>query len=125
MNNPVSWFEIYVDDMPRAKQFYEQVFEVSLTLLPAIMENGPEMWAWPMIEDGAGAGGALCKMPNVAPATGGTLVYFSCDDCSVDAGRVAEAGGELVAPKFQIGQHGFIAIAKDTEGNTIGLHSRS
>lgn len=58
MNNPVSCFEIYVDDMPRAKQFYEQVFEVSLTLLPAIMENGPEMWAWPMVEDGAGAGGA-------------------------------------------------------------------
>jgi predicted enzyme related to lactoylglutathione lyase len=26
MNNPVGWFEIYVDDMPRAKAFYETVF---------------------------------------------------------------------------------------------------
>ena len=26
MINPVGWFEIYVNDMPRAKAFYEQVF---------------------------------------------------------------------------------------------------
>lgn len=26
MSNPVGWFEIYVQDMPRAKAFYEGVF---------------------------------------------------------------------------------------------------
>ena len=33
-SNPVSWFEIAVTDMKRAKQFYEMVFDVSLTHLP-------------------------------------------------------------------------------------------
>ena len=33
MTNPVSWFEIYVDDMPRAKQFYETVIGTELNQL--------------------------------------------------------------------------------------------
>lgn len=28
--NPVTWFEIYVDDLDRAKKFYEAVFGYSL-----------------------------------------------------------------------------------------------
>jgi hypothetical protein len=28
-NNPVAWFEIYVDDLARAKQFYESVLSVN------------------------------------------------------------------------------------------------
>jgi uncharacterized protein len=41
----------------------------------------------------------------------------------VEASRVKESGGLLYKEKFSIGQYGFIAIACDTEGNTIGLHS--
>jgi len=121
--NPVSWFEIYVSDMDRAKAFYEAVFKVTLSQLPTVMEGGPEMWAWPMNEGLSGACGALCKMEQVEPGTGGTLVYFACEDCAEESGRVQEAGGTLVAPKFPIGEYGFIAIAKDTEDNTIGFHS--
>ena len=33
-NNPVCWFEIYVQDMPRAKAFYEGVLGVTLDRLP-------------------------------------------------------------------------------------------
>ena len=40
-----------------------------------------------------------------------------------DGGHVGAAGGEVVRPKFSIGQYGHIALAKDTEGNLIGLHS--
>ncbi len=51
------------------------------------------------------------------------VVYFHCADCAVEAARVGAAGGEVVRPKFSIGQYGHIALAKDTEGNLIGLHS--
>ena len=37
--------------------------------------------------------------------------------------RVSAAGGSVVRPKFAIGDHGFVSIATDTEGNMIGLHS--
>ncbi|MEG0482043.1 MAG: VOC family protein, partial [Acinetobacter sp.] len=33
MSNPVCWFEIYVNDMDRAKKFYESLFNLQLTQL--------------------------------------------------------------------------------------------
>jgi len=70
-----------------------------------------------------GAPGALCKMEACSPGGGGSLIYFSCDDCSVEAARAVDAGGSIMKPKFAIGEHGFISIVSDTEGNIIGLHS--
>jgi hypothetical protein len=54
---------------------------------------------------------------------GGTLVYFSCTGCSVEGGRAAQNGGQIVREKFSIGDYGFISLIVDTEGNVIGLHS--
>lgn len=46
MDNPIGWFEIYVQDMSRAKRFCESVFKVKLEKL-----DNPEveMWSFPMI----------------------------------------------------------------------------
>lgn len=120
--NPVGWFEIYVDDMERAKKFYETVLGTALWHI-----ESPEvvMWAFPMSETGPGSAGSLVSMEGMKAGGNSTLVYFSCDDCSVEAGRVESNGGSLFKPKFSIGEHGFIALAFDTEGNMFGLHSMS
>jgi predicted enzyme related to lactoylglutathione lyase len=118
--NPIIWFEIYVQDMPRAKAFYESVFQVKLEELDS---TEFEMWGFPMEMNGIGASGALVKIKGVASGGNGTLVYFSCKDCAVEADRVVEHGGALDRKKMSIGQYGFIALAVDTEGNMIGLHS--
>lgn len=120
--NPVGWFEIYVADMARARAFYEAVFAVKLEPLPNAMI---EMLMFPSGDamDRPGCAGALAKMDGCNPGQGGTLVYFSCEDCAVEAGRIEAAGGQVLKEKFSIGEYGFIAIATDTEGNTIGLHS--
>ena len=122
--NPVVWFEIYVQDMARAQKFYEAVFLCRLEPLdvPEGDADGYQMLAFPMEMSGPGAGGTLCKMEGV-PSGGGTLVYFGCDDCAVEQGRVEQAGGGVFKPKFAIGEYGFAAIVTDTEGNMIGLHS--
>lgn len=126
--NPVGWFEIYVADMERDKTFYE-------AMLDAILEDFPspgasvEMKAFPMRssdETGGelpGACGALAKMEGVSPGGGGTMVYFSCIDCADDEERAAKNGGQVLRPKFSIGEYGFISLIVDTEGNCIGLHS--
>ncbi len=118
--NPVGWFEIYVQDMARAKAFYEAVFATTLENLPG---TEMEMWSFPMEMEKYGAPGALIKMPGCQSGGGGTLVYFSCDDCATEAARVEPAGGQIFKPKFAIGQYGFIALVSDTEGSVIGLHS--
>lgn len=125
-HNPVCWFEIYVADMPRAKAFYEATFQVKLEPLPSPDgEEGLEMWLFPgaMDEGKPGCSGTLCKMEGCAPGGSGTLIYFACEDCAVEAARAAAHGGKIYKDKMSIGPYGHIAIVADTEGNTIGLHS--
>ena len=120
MNNPVGWFEIYVQDMDRARAFYEAVLGLRLSRLDS---PGMDMLAFPMNQQGYGASGALVKMPGCASGGNSVLAYFSCADCAVEAARVVAAGGGLQKEKMSIGQYGFIALAFDTEGNMFGLHS--
>jgi len=122
--NAVGWFEIYVDDMARARAFYEAVFQRTLTHLTADGDaSGLQMWAFQGNPDDGGAAGALVHMPGFAAGGGATIVYFSCADCGVEAGRAAAHGGRIFKDKFSIGQYGHIALVHDTEGNLIGLHS--
>jgi len=126
--NPVGWFEIYVQDIERAKRFYETVFQTTLEQLPSApgghsCEGEMEMWMFPMSEQVYGAPGALVQMEGVPSGGGGTMVYFTCEDCAIEAARAAENGGSVFREKMPIGEYGFISIVNDTEGNMIGLHS--
>ncbi len=120
MNNPVAWFEIYVQNLERARAFYETVFGIQLAKLEG---TEFEMWAFPMQQQGYGAPGALIKIPGYPSGANSVLVYFSCADCAVEAQRAAKAGGRIETPKKSIGQYGHIALIIDTEGNMLGLHS--
>jgi predicted enzyme related to lactoylglutathione lyase len=120
--NPVGWFEIYVDDIDRAKTFYETVFEVKLENLLAPDES--QMWAFPMAQEGSGAAGSLVYMKGVKAGGNSTIVYFSSEDCSIEEARVEDAGGSVFRSKFSIGDYGFITLAFDTERNMFGIHSR-
>ena len=118
--NPVGWFELYVQDIERAKAFYQKTFQVTLERLET---PGIELWAFPMGMDVPGASGAIVKMDGKDSGTGGSLIYFSCADCAVEASRAVENGGRIQKEKMSIGDYGFIALVLDTEGNMIGLHS--
>lgn len=119
--NPVRWFEIYVQDMPRALRFYETVFATRLEQLPA---GDLEMWAFPQKMEAPGAAGTLVKAPaGIVSGGNSTMVYFASDDCAVEAARIEAAGGKLYRDKISIGPYGFIALAQDPDGNMFGIHS--
>ncbi len=65
-NNPAAWFEIYVDEMKRAKKFYESVLAISLEKLNDPTDSGIEMWSFPSNMEKYGATGALVKMDGFA-----------------------------------------------------------
>ena len=115
-NNPVGWFEIYVQDMNRARGFYETVLGTTLTSLSPDVE----MWAFP---GDIVSSGALIKVPGVSSGGNSVMIYFTCEDCSLEGSRVAAAGGTLHREKMSIGEYGFVVLAVDTEGNMFGLHS--
>ena len=122
--NPFAWIEIYVEDMDRARKFYESVLQIQMTPMQTPGEFGDlEMLSFPWAPGEKNISGALCKTSDMKPGTGGTLAYFTCKDCVHEISRVENAGGKVLQEKFQIGGHGFCAVAMDTEGNSIGFHS--
>ena len=44
------------------------------------------------------------------------IVYFSAAD-------VVAAGGQVIRPKYSIGEFGWIMLCMDSEGNMIGFNS--
>ncbi len=120
-SNVVGWFEIYVDDMERAKAFYSSVFQFGEFM--DLSDPVWQMFAFPWVENGKFAAGALSKAKGMKAGKGGTVVYFNCDDCAIEESRVAENGGKVLKTKFSIGEYGFISIIEDSEGNMIGLNS--
>jgi uncharacterized protein len=120
MKNPVSWFEIAVNDMNRAKKFYESVFGNELIDLQM---GSSQLAMFPSIEGSPNCSGALVKDNDNVPSTDGTRIYFSCNDVAVESELVAKNGGQIVVPKMSLGEFGFMAMFIDTEGNMVGLHS--
>jgi predicted enzyme related to lactoylglutathione lyase len=121
-NNPVSWFEIPVGDIERAKNFYERVLEVRLTLLPL---GQLTMALFPAVQGGAGATGSLVKAKTYVPSHSGSMVYFAVEDLEATLARVVNHGGKTLNPKTAIGDFGFVGHFEDPEGNRVALHSRT
>lgn len=72
--NPVGWFEIYVQDMKRAKTFYEAVFKAKLERLESPGGMELEMWAFPMNMESPGASGISANLRS--RVRGGILKEF-------------------------------------------------
>ena len=123
MQNAISWFEIPVDDLERAKKFYETIFAATFTTMRA-GPGGPRLALLP-VDPTKGVGGALAQGSGYSPTTFGTKVYLSAgEDLAAVLGRVEQAGGTIAVPKTQISpQFGYMGAFIDTEGNWVGLHS--
>lgn len=120
--NAIGWFDIYVSDMERATAFYEAVLKQKLEQM-GDPTGETQMMSFPADMSTYGAAGALVKAEYSKPGVGGTMVYFSVEDCSVEEARVETAGGKIVRPKFSIGEFGWVTLCEDTEGNMFGLNS--
>jgi uncharacterized protein len=124
-NNPAVWFEIYVNDLTRAKKFYEQVFNLTFNDLPAPndMKDEMKMLAFPQDMEQHGASGALVEMKGFEAGGNSTIVYFYSEDCAVEEAIIEQAGGKVFKSKQSLGEYGFMVLASDTEGNMFGIHS--
>lgn len=117
--NAISWFEIPVLNMNRAKEFYQTIFDITLHDMP-MQETNYAFW------DNEGVGGALAQGTGYIPSETGSLCFLNGgDDLNNVLNKVHDAGGTIVQSKTSIGPHGFIARFIDTEGNLVALHSNN
>lgn len=119
----VNWLEIPVNDMARAKAFYETVFEFKTVDL----EVGGEVYPCFPNKNGDGFSGALVQYDFTRPGKQGPIVYLnSYDDMEAMLARIASAGGKVLQSKQEIApSYGYFAIFEDTEGNLLALQGHN
>ena len=122
MSNPVTWFEIYVQDLTKAMTFYEKVLGKPMTLMQSPLAH-LKLASFAADQTTYGTNGALVQMDGFKPGGNSTMVYFECEDCAIEESRVVAAGGRVEHSKMPIGEFGFISHVYDMEDNMIGLHS--
>jgi len=120
--NSINWFEIPVEDMLRAKHFYQIIFSIHMEQAN-IMDS--QMAFFPSEKGNGKMSGALVKSEMHKSNTEGVLIYLNANpDISAVLARIEEEGGVVLQNKTSINAgSGFIAIFLDTEGNRVALHS--
>ena len=125
--NKVQHFEIAVDDVSRAKKFYEGLFGWKTTEMPmgdqgAVyvgIQTGPADEKNMPKESGYIGGGMFKRDPHLPMS--GITVAITVEDLDATLEKVRTAGGIIMMPKTEVIGMGFYAYMKDTEGNVIGL----
>lgn len=119
MSNAINWFELPAVNFNRAVTFYSEVLGEELQPM-----DHPEMKMAFFPTKDNGVGGCVTYGNGNTPNAEGTLVYLNGgNDLAEPLSRVESAGGEVLMPKTSIGENGFMAIFKDTEGNRVAFHS--
>ena len=120
--NALNWFEIAVNDIARAKKFYDQIFGIEMAQREMM---GMQMAFFPTDDSTGKVSGALVQSELHIPSNEGVLIYLNGNpDLAQALGRVEGAGGQVAMPKtFVSNEVGYMAFIIDSEGNKVGLHS--
>ena len=117
-------FEIPVDDLDRAKDFYGSVFEWQLQTMPmpggdytVVMTTPVDEQSQMPTEPGAINGGMM-QRDERTPSPVITIDVEAIDDALK---QVEARGGSTVTPRTPIPGMGAFAYFKDPEGNVLGL----
>jgi predicted enzyme related to lactoylglutathione lyase len=115
-------FEIHAENPERAVRFYSAVFDWTITKWDGpvdywLVRTGPA--------DQRGIDGGLLIRRGAAPAEGQPVNTYVCtiDVASVDEtiATVKASGGTIALEKMPVPGIGWLAYAKDTEGNIFGV----
>ena len=120
MSGRVVHFEIPFDNAERARAFYFAAFGWELTPMQGmdytLVMTGPSGEEGPS-EPGFINGG-LGRQSGELPAP---TVVVDVDDLDAALVEIGELGGSTVAGRQEVGDMGYTAYVRDSEGNVLGL----
>jgi len=118
-SNPVIYFEIPVNDVKRAENFYSQVFDFQFE---KEIIDGYEMALFPFYNNENGISGALAKGDVYKPSKEGVIIYFKTDNIDQTLQKAVQQHGKILYPKTINKEYGFyVAELEDSEGNRIAI----
>ncbi|WP_102691534.1 VOC family protein [Rummeliibacillus pycnus] len=118
-------FEIHVDDMDRAKQFYGEVFGWKFEDW-STYAGMPYFGAVTGDEGQMGINGALMQRQSAPPEANQPINGFVCtmgvEDYDLTEQKILNHGGKVALPKYALPGMAWQGYYLDTEGNVIGIH---
>ena len=121
----VIFFEIPVDNADRARKFYSSAFgwkmneipQMHYTQIGTVEADRMGVRGTPK-EPGAINGGMVERQQGLVETP---VIYIKVQSIDEAAATIEKNGGKVMKPKSPVGNFGYAAYFKDTEGNTIGL----
>jgi predicted enzyme related to lactoylglutathione lyase len=111
--NKPAWVDLSTSDAGAARDFYSKVFGWKIEVDP-----DPQYGGYGMAEvGGKRVAGIGPKMSPEAPTA--WSIYIATDDADDLAKKVQAAGGKVVAPPFDVGDQGRMAVFQDPTGAFI------
>ncbi|MDO6446872.1 VOC family protein [Colwellia sp. 1_MG-2023] len=119
MNNQIVWVDIPVTDLDRAISFYSALLDGE------VLKQTYDQFNFGLLPHAdTSVSGCLIESPAEHINEFGPLIYFNVEGRISQAVEIAKSFNvEIIEEMFQMGEHGFRAVLKDTEGNRIALHS--
>ena len=120
----VIFFEVPADDLARARKFYGTVFDWKMNEIPqmhytqvgTVEADRLGVRGTPK-EPGAINGGMVERGDSVKSP----VIYISVKNIDEAATTIEKNGGKIIQPRTPVGNFGFAAYFRDTEGNVVGL----
>ena len=110
-----AWVELATDDPAAARAFYADLFGWRIEVHPDPQYGG---YGMARLSEGEGdVAGITPKMMPEAPTTWN--LYVGTDDVDALSSAVTAAGGTIVAPPFDVGEMGRMAVFVDPTGAVI------
>ncbi len=119
--NKVVHFEIPADDMERAQKFYRETFGWSINEIPRMnycLVNTVETDEKGMPKTPGAINGGMVKRDETGKHP---VIVIKVPSIEEHIKKVEKTGGKIVMPTVPVGDMGFYARFRDTEGNIIGL----
>lgn len=121
LKGKVVHFEIPAEDVKRAREFYKKAFDWKIDDVPemdyAMLRTTETDEKGRPKEPGAINGGMMIrKAPIKSP-----VITIGVEDIAKSLEEVKGLGGKVIRDKTPVGDMGFSAYFKDTEGNIVGL----
>jgi hypothetical protein len=117
----IGWFELYVNDFEKSKDFFSQLFGWEFNL-----SQGTNSPYW-NIKTGEGSiGGGLMKKEVPEHSGQSVVLYIETDNIEETLSKAVSLGGSLITPKTLINENaGYFALFNDIDGNVIGLWGKA
>lgn len=114
MGRPVVHWELWSGEPEKISDFYRNVFDWEVRLIPdlnyRIVETGGE----------GGINGGIMT-PRKGPWPGNLALYIDVDDLDTYSEKIREAGGKMVVDRMDVPGVGQLSLFEDPDGRILGM----